>query len=188
MQSNPITLGSAFANFFAFFGLAESPALASLSRLAAHLWLWIVILGYVVSFAGLAAIAYILMRLYDLRRREKEYYETLVGAPAHETAGSPRFERIRELGGSANASERREAIIEADIMLDEALAARGYVGDVGEKLRQAAGTLATIGDAQEAHGIRNRVAHQGSAFDLSPVLVSRTLARYEAALRELGAT
>lgn len=185
MQGNTVSLGNAVNNLFALFGASSGSSLATLERFAAHIWLAVVVLGYLVSLAGFVLIVYILMRLFDLRKREEEHYETLIGAPERRAAGSPRFERIRELGGSANASEWREAIIEADVMLDEALSARGYVGDLAEKLRQA--PLATLHDAQEAHGVRNRVAHQGSAFDLSPVLVSRTLARYEAALRELGA-
>jgi hypothetical protein len=180
-----------FPNFLnstaAFFG-GGSGSFSSIERLASHVWLAIIIVGYILTFAGLVAIVYILMRLFDLREREKQFYETLIAEPEGPAAASPRYERIRQLAGGTSPSEWREAIIEADIMLDDALARRGYSGvGVGEKLQQAAGAFTHVHEAWEAHKVRNQIAHEGSAFDLSPTMVSRTLARYEAALRELGA-
>ena len=74
-------------------------------------------------------------------------------------------------------------------MLDDSLARRGYTGaGVGEKLMQVERTdLATLNDAWEAHKVRNQIAHEGSAFDISETLASRTIARYQAVFRELGA-
>ncbi|MBU6321369.1 MAG: hypothetical protein KGI78_01875 [Patescibacteria group bacterium] len=189
MGGNTVSLGNAVSNLFAVFGLAAGPSFAALERLAANVWLWIVVAGYAISFAGMTLLVYIMMRLYDLRQREKAYYETLIGAPVAAAGPSPRWQRIRELGGSTNASEWREAIIEADVLLDEALGRRGYAGQgVGEKLMQIPREgFAHLSDAWEAHKVRNQIAHEGSAFDLSAVLVARTLARFESALRELGA-
>ena len=184
MSPNDVTFGNFLTNLSAFFG-GGGGTVSSVEQLASRMWLAITVVGYLLAFAGLGAIVYILMRLFDLRAREKEFYETLILPAESSSAVSSRWMRIRELAGGASPSGWREAIIEADIMLDDALARRGYTGDMGEKLRQA--PLATLRGAQEAHGVRNRVAHQGSEFDLSPTLVARTLAQYEAALRELGA-
>lgn len=185
----PVTLTSFFANLLAFFGISGGPASSTVGHLATSVWLWIIIVGYALSVAGLVAIAYMTMRLFDLREREDAFYD----APLPEAAGggapaSPRFVHIEALAASGTPSAWREAIIEADIMLDDALNARGYTGDgVGEKLRQVdRTTLASVADAWEAHKVRNQIAHEGSAFDLSETLATRTLARYQTVFRELG--
>ena len=59
----------------------------------------------------------------------------------------------------------------------------GYPGEgVGERLRSA--TFATLQDAWEAHKVRNQIAHEGSAFNLSADLVRRTIGRYENVFHE----
>jgi hypothetical protein len=162
----------------------SSPALqASI----AHLWLWIVVVGYILSIAGLAAIVYISVRLFELRKREEIYYSTLISPQGATGDVNPRWEHIESLINESNQSHWREAIIEADIMLDDALARRGYVGDgVGEKLKAVdPADLRTLQDAWDVHKVRNQIAHEGSAFDLSELLARRTIARYEGIFREL---
>ena len=160
---------------------------AALSSFFAHLWLWIIFIGYTLSVAGLFIIIYATVRLFELRRREEEYYGTLL--PAADAAGGlhPRWEHIQSLLEAATPSQWREAIIEADIMLDDVLARQGYTGDgVGEKLKSAEkGDFATLQNAWEAHKVRNQIAHEGSSFDLSESLAGRTIAHYEAVFREL---
>ena len=189
MQLEPITLASFFENLFAFFGLSGPETVSSLESLAAALWLWVIVIGYLLSFAGLVLIVWSLMRIFDLRAREQEYYETLLVAPESVQGGHPRWQHIEGLARGASPSEWREAIIEADIMLDEALVRRGYTGEgVGEKLMQVTRSdLASVNDAWEAHKVRNQIAHEGSAFAISETLAGRTIARYQAVFRELGA-
>ena len=96
---------------------------------------------------------------------------------------------IESLANGTSASEWREAIIEADIMLDDVLARQGYVGDgVGEKLKAAEPeNFRTLQDAWEAHKVRNQIAHEGSAFNLSESLMRRTIGRFESVFREFKA-
>jgi hypothetical protein len=162
---------------------------AALQAFLAHVWLWVIVVGYVLSIAGLVAIVYIIVRLFELRKREEEYYSTVI-APTEATAGvNPRWQHIQSLIAEAKASHWREAIIEADIMLDDALGRRGYVGDgVGEKLKAVdRADLRTLQDAWDVHKVRNQIAHEGTTFDLSETVARRTIARYEGVLRELKA-
>ena len=184
----PVTLQSFLTNMFAFLGAPGTSAYAHVEQLFASLWLWIIIVAYALSIGGIAVIAWSITRLFELRRREEEFYGTLLITPEVEQGRSPRWERIEELAGSANPSAWREAILEADIMLDDMLARQGYAGEgVGEKLRQVERSdMNTLNDAWEAHRVRNQVAHEGSAFDLSQTLTQRTIARYEAVFREFG--
>lgn len=169
--------------FFADRGAADFSALQAF---VAHLWLWIIITGYVLSVIGLFVIVYTTMRLFDLRKREEEHYSSLIAAPAVTGGGNPRWQHIETLASGASQSEWRESIIEADIMLDEMLARQGYVGDgVGEKLKAAEpADFHTLRSAWDAHKVRNQIAHEGSAFQLSQSLVQRTLQQYEAVFRE----
>ena len=89
---------------------------------------------------------------------------------------------------SGQESDWRQAIIEADIMLDEVLDQLGYQGEsVGEKLRAVnPAQFRTLNNAWEAHRVRNEIAHQGSAYQLTERLAHRTIANYEAVFREHG--
>ena len=87
---------------------------------------------------------------------------------------------------STNQSDWRQAIIEADIILDELLTRLGYVGDsVGEKLKQVhTNHFQTLSNAWEAHKVRNEIAHSGMNFELTDRIAYRTIANYEAVFRE----
>ena len=164
-----------------------SPGLAGFYGWLTQLWIWITGIGYVISILGLLVIVYSTIRLFDLRKREAEYYSTLIPTHGEENDGvNPRWQKIEKLSGGASASEWREAIIEADIMLDDMLSRRGHIGDgVGEKLKSAdPSDFSTLQDAWEAHKVRNQIAHEGSAFELSESLAHRTIARYESVFRE----
>jgi hypothetical protein len=155
----------------------------------AHLWLWITIIGYIVSVVALLVLVYCLVRLFELREREHKFYETPVNVPQQEGGAHPRWEHIQSLLDGGAPSQWREAIIEADIMLEDVLEQKGYAGaGVGEKLKSASSAhLHSLQDAWEAHKVRNQIAHQGSTFDLSETVARRTIAHYEAVFRELRA-
>lgn len=176
-----------FAN--AFFGqfFHSVTGYASFSAFAAHVWLVVVIIGYTLSVIALGVIVYCLMRLFQLREHEEHFYGTVIAAP-ESAEGNPRWEHIRALIAGQTPSEWREAIIEADIMLDDMLTRQGYTGDgVGDKLKQVERSdFNTLQDAWEAHRVRNQIAHEGSAFDLSDTLARRTIAHYESVFREFG--
>ena len=157
-----------------------------LSAWLAHLWVWITFIGYALSIIGLFFIVYTTLRLFELREREEKYYSTLLPTKGTTGGPDPRWQHIESLSNGTSPSEWREAIIEADIMLDDVLTRRGYVGDgVGEKLKAVEpADLHTLQDAWEAHKVRNQIAHEGSSFNLSESLTRRTIARFESVFRE----
>jgi len=172
-----------------FRGAGGAFDLTHIKALAAQVWFWVVVVGYGISIIAFFVIVYATVRLFELRKREAEYYSTLLVTPETEAAGNPRWKHIQSLLNQNSQSAWREAITEADIMLDDVLTRRGYVGDgVGEKLRGVnPADLASLQDAWEAHKVRNQIAHEGSAFLLSESLAQRTLARYGAVFHEWGA-
>ncbi len=172
----------------ACYGSSGSIDTAVFSAWLAHLWLWVIIIGYLLAVIALISIIYTTIRLFELRHHEHEYYSTLLVAPDAVGGTNPRLAHIESLAESANPSDWRTALIEADILLDDLLTQRGYAGaGVGEKLKAVEpSAMSTLQDAWEAHKVRNQIAHQGSTFDLSETLARRTIARYESVFRELG--
>jgi hypothetical protein len=151
----------------------------------ATIWLWIIWIGYILTIIGLFFIIYCLVRIYELREQEEHQLEHLIAMPEMD-AGTPRWVHIRSLMDSNNPNDWRQAIIEADILLEDILTRQGYDGaGVGEKLKQVeASDMDTLQDAWEAHKVRNQIAHEGSAFVLSETLARRTISRYETVFRE----
>ena len=179
------------ANLFRFvhdlaYGTYTSAHYAELQALIAHFWFWVVVVGYALAVAAFFVIVHTTRNIFKLRERESEYYSTVLIAPEAEGGMNPRWQHIQSLIDGMSASEWREAIIEADIMLDAMLTEQGYAGEgVGEKLKNVEQSdFNTLQDAWEAHKVRNQIAHEGSSFDLSDTLAHRTLARYETVFRE----
>ena len=99
-----------------------------------------------------------------------------------------KWEEVQNHVRSENPNDWRLAIIEADIMLEEALTNAGYVGmTIGDKLKTANdASFTTLQDAWDAHKVRNEIAHTGSDFVLTKKLANDTIIRYERVLREFG--
>lgn len=166
-----------------------SAGMSELSAWLAHLWLWIIAIGYFLALLGLFVIIYTTVRLFELRERERKFYQTIILTPEASSELHERWKHIEKLIGGSTPSEWREAIIEADIMLDDVLAQQGYLGDgVGEKLKSVdPARVGSLQDAWDAHKVRNQIAHEGSAFNLSDTLARRTIARYANVFREFKA-
>lgn len=104
------------------------------------------------------------------------------------SAHSPdkRWPNIQNHLHSHNESDWRLAIIESDIVLDEMLGRMGYVGStIADKLKMVEKSdFNTIDLAWEAHKIRNRVAHDGTAFKLPQHEAERVVGLYQKVFEE----
>ncbi len=98
----------------------------------------------------------------------------------------PKFAVIEGYMSSQSEALWRIGIMEADNLLLEVLTEKGYQGDgVGEKLKNA--SFKTIDLAWDAHKIRNRIAHEGSDFELIEREAKRAFILYESVFRDLKA-
>lgn len=98
----------------------------------------------------------------------------------------PKFAVIQGYMSSQSEALWRIGIMEADNLLQEVLQNKGYKGDgVGEMLKEA--SFKTIDLAWDAHKIRNRIAHEGSNFQLTDREAKRAFILYESVFRELKA-
>lgn len=150
--------------------------------------IWSIVTGaaFLLSIAAFIGLIYALVRLRQLEEEEASRYSTLDPSHAIPATEHSRWAHVMTLIESAHESDWRQAIIEADIMLDEELTHHGLSGDtVGDKLKNA--NFASLQDAWEAHKIRNDIAHQGAEFKLDGHEAFRTIQKFERVFKELGA-
>ena len=127
-----------------------------------------------ISVLMLIGVIYASERLKAIRRKEDLIFNTkVVPAYTEETSEadkelSERWRLVLQHIDSENPNDWKQAILDADVMLESMLSGLGYHGDtLGEKLTRAEkGDFKTISQAWEAHKVRNQIAHEGSAFAL----------------------
>ena len=151
-----------------------------------HLWLAISILALLVCALAGYIIVYCGIRIRQVREKEKEKYSTISPDEAETVVEHHRWKYITQLIESGQESDWRNAIIEADIMLDDMLTRIGLPGDtVGDKLKAASPDhFQTLQDAWEAHKVRNDIAHQGSAYELTNHIAYQTIQRFRNVFEE----
>ena len=179
--------------FRLFYELVTSPAgisleLASIMALAANLWLLVTCISLIVSIGLLAVFIHSTIRFHQTLRDDEERFATIHADHAEEKRDHSRWAHVVTLISSPHENDWRQAIIEADIMLDDLLSQLGYPGDsVGEKLKAVdPNRFHTLQNAWDAHKVRNEIAHSGSAYKLEEHTAHRTIALYESVMREHG--
>jgi hypothetical protein len=112
--------------------------------------------------------------LKRIRNKEEEIYDKKVEngfetVKTGDTAMAHRWDSATKHISSDNPNDWKQAIIEADIILDDLLNKMGYSGDsIGDKLKKvASGDMRSLNEAWEAHKVRNQIAHEGSTFTLN---------------------
>lgn len=144
-----------------------------------------------ISIFFFIGIIYCVERLKQIRKKEEEVYDLKI-EPGFETAQSGdaamahRWESAKAHIESPNPNDWKQAILEADILLDDLLTKMGYRGEsVGEKLKRvSSGDMKTLQDAWDAHLVRNRIAHDGSTFALTQHDARQTLNKYRSVFEE----
>ncbi len=148
-------------------------------------------LAFPVALFFLVGIIYCVEQLKHIRNKEKEKYDLKV-EPAYEEGAKPdrvlaeRWERVQTHVSSENPNDWRQAIMEADIMLDDVLTTLGYQGEgIGEKLKRVElGDMKARQDAWDAHLVRNKIAHEGSDFALTKYEAQRIINQYKKVFEE----
>ncbi|MBI1975430.1 MAG: hypothetical protein HYS59_00320 [Candidatus Vogelbacteria bacterium] len=144
--------------------------------------------SYYIIFLLILAIIFLGIRLFRLKERERIKFVSLFAAGAIEDIKNERWVEVESHVGSDNSSDWRIAILEADAMLDELLDLLGYSGEsLGEKLKIVRrGDFKTLDDAWEAHKVRNILAHEGSAYQLSHRQAKRVIDLYRRVFEEFN--
>lgn len=97
-----------------------------------------------------------------------------------------KWNHIQALMRSYNVNDWRQAIIEADVILEEMLEKIGYDGmTIGDKLKNVEPSdFNTLNQAWEAHKVRNKIAHEGSSFAMTKDEAERAISMYEEVFKE----
>lgn len=153
-----------------------------------YLWPILMIVSLVITVVAILGIARHFKKLKDLNEEEKKIYgsSSVVSTDEPVQNKNERWEHAVAHLNSANANDWRLAIIEADVMLDELLRAKGYHGSsIGEMLKGVERSdMLTLDSAWEAHKIRNEIVHSGTGYELNERDAKRAMSHYEAVFRE----
>lgn len=152
------------------------------------------------SIFFIAIILYCTVRMFEVRRKEHAYLHHEIAEYAHNQAlreeksrgegvfKNERWKKVLNLLFSDSSNDWKLSIIEADTMLFDLLTGLGFKGDtLGDKLKTAdRDSFKTLSAAWEVHNIRNKIAHEGSSFELSLHEAKRVVALYEQIFLEFG--
>jgi hypothetical protein len=182
LLSQPVTA----SDVTTFLAAASPGEFATLYRY----WAELVAVSIVLSLLFGALVIYCASRIIEIRRHERARVEAAVHpVAAHDVSRTQlRWNGIVEEANSDDERKWRLAILEADIMLNELLDIKGYRGEtMADKMKQAdRSTFHSIDAAWEAHGVRNKIAHQGSAHLLTAREARRVIGLYEEVFREFN--
>ncbi len=167
-------------------GVAPDTALGNFVLWIEHVWGVLGVVSFIFSLVAFVILAYSTVRLYQLKEAEEHArWSNLDPVVEEKRKDHSRWAHIQSMIESSQESDWRQAIIEADIMLEEVLRQAGYPGNtVGERLTVA--RFESIQDAWEAHKVRNDIAHQGSSYHLDDNIAYRTIKKYEKVFKEFG--
>lgn len=156
---------------------------------------------YFLALFFITLILYCLVRMFEIRKKEHEHLHHEIKEYAErqrerekkakhgeEISSNPRWVTTLNFLFSENNGDWKLAVIEADSMLDDLMTELGFRGEtLGEKLKSAdQGNFRSLTTAWEVHTIRNRIAHEGVAYELSQHEAKRVIALYERIFREYG--
>jgi len=160
---------------------------------------------YVLLVILIVVIAYVVVRMFEIRKKEEGYLKHEITEYSHRMKEierkeeesdlsrtgkpkNPRWESVLKNVYSENEANWKLAIIDADEELLSLMNDMGFKGDgLGEKLKSAdRDKFHSLSAAWEVHTIRNRIAHEGSAYMLSQREAKRVVALYEQIFKEFG--
>jgi hypothetical protein len=162
--------------------------------------LFLKIFLFVLALFFLFMIIYCIVRIFQIREKQEKHLEHEIEEYAHHQ--KEKEEKLTNPGGavnqkwqsvlthvfSQNESDWRLAIIEADAMLEDLMTQMGFKGEgLGEKLKGAdQEKFQNLTTAWEVHTIRNKIAHEGSNFEISQREAKRVISLYEKIFTEFG--
>jgi hypothetical protein len=149
-------------------------------------WASFKIFSTFVSLFFVTGLVYCIVRIYQIRKAEKAELGLLAVPVTTEEQKNTRWQGILDHLGSDNPNDWRQAIMEADILLDEMVTIMGYRGEnLGEKMKTIERSdFKTLDEAWEAHKVRNAIAHEGSNFMLTQREARRVIDLYKQVFQE----
>jgi len=153
---------------------------------------------YILILLFTTILFYCIIRIFEIRKKEGEYMDEQIRLYAQKqkakeekihNAGSPKNPRwlaVTEYMKSESQNDWKLAILEADSILESLVDDLGFKGDTfGEKLKSVdKEKFKNLSSAWEAHNVRNRIAHEGTEFEISKHEANRVITIYEQIFRD----
>jgi hypothetical protein len=150
------------------------------------------------SIFSIAIVIYCTIRMFEIRAKERVHLHHEIEEYAHNQAlrekelqgkgvfKNERWKKVLDYLFSINENDWKLAVIEADSMLFDLLTQLGFKGEnLGDKLKEAnQDNFHSLSFAWEVHNVRNKIAHEGSSFELSLHEAKRVIALYEQIFQE----
>lgn len=155
------------------------------------LWSVYTVIAYVICLFLIIVYAYAEIHRHELHEITEEEILEKERLYAEMYKNGPRQDRLQDVDehiSSDNPNDWKLAIIEADIILDEALKELGYAGaSLGDRLKGlSTRQLPSLDVAWEAHKLRNQIAHGGMDFVLTRKIAEDTVKQYRRVFNDLG--
>jgi uncharacterized membrane protein len=152
------------------------------------------------SIFFIAIIVYTTIRMFEIRKKERIHLHHEIEEYKHNQVlkeektqkegvfKNDRWKKVLDYLFSINENDWKLAVIEADSMLFDLLTQLGFKGEnLGDKLKDVKiENFRNLNSAWEVHNIRNKIAHEGSSFQLSLHEAKRVIALYESIFLEFG--
>ena len=150
------------------------------------LWERFKVISIFISLFLLVGVVYCIIRILQIRAEVRAKLGITSVLQTSEEKKNERWEKVKTHLSSENPNDWRQAIIEADVLLDEMVQVMGYTGEnLGERLKKIERSdFDTLDQAWEAHKIRNAIAHEGSNFVLTAREARRIIALYRQVFEE----
>lgn len=155
---------------------------------------------YILILLFTTILFYCVIRMFEIRDKEGKYMDEQIRIYAEKqkakeekikSAGSPKNPRwlaVTEYMNSESQNDWKLGILEADSILESLIDDLGFKGDTfGEKLKSVdKEKFKNLSSAWEAHNVRNRIAHEGTEFEVSKQEARRVITIYEQIFRDYG--
>lgn len=152
-------------------------------------WNGLTFIATILALIFLTMFLYSAFRLYAIRKEEDKLLEGAIIVPDNPSPEElSRWKKIEHLFYQGGDSNWRQAIMEADIMLEDMLTVQGYDGaGVGERLKAVdPADFNTLQYAWAAHKVRNNIAHQGQEYVLTEREAKQAMHWYERVFDEFS--
>lgn len=152
------------------------------------------VIGFLLTLIAIFFIGVIIYSIIRLKERKaedsKNFSEALAALQKekeeNKSAGNKKWTMVIDFITSSSPSDWRIAIIEADNLLDELTKDLDLQGEtLGERLKNAPEShFKTLDNAWRAHKVRNKIAHEGTEYEISYTEAKKTVELYESVFRE----
>lgn len=149
---------------------------------------FIKMISTIVSMLALVVIVYAFIQIREVAEAEKKKLGLMINWKSERKQKNVRWERVETYIQSANPSDWKIAILEADNILDEIVERMGYQGStLGERMKKIeASDFPYLDETWQVHKLRNSIAHKGTDYPLTRSEADDAISTYKRVFKELG--